>query len=112
MRLRRLLINAAIFQLDYKDQLTSENGVLYYSSVLGAGVKAANVSLYGNLNARVRGAEVSIAAKPFTGFNLGANLSYSKITSQGGTYACSDGVAPTALNPIHSCVSAKGQAPT
>ncbi|WP_162527229.1 TonB-dependent receptor [Sphingomonas solaris] len=106
---RALRVNAAIFQLDYKNQLTTLEGVRYFSSIAGANVQAANVSFYGNLDARVRGAELEIVARPFDRASLGANLSYSKIKSQGGIIPCNTATAPTAAVPVQLCTSPSGQ---
>ena len=106
---RNLRVNASVFQLDYKDQLTTLEGVRFFSTIPGANVQAANVSFYGNLDARVRGVELEIAARPFDRASLGANLSYSKIKSQGGTIPCNTATAPTAAVPVQLCNSPSGQ---
>lgn len=104
-----LRVDADIFQLDYKNQLTTFEGVQYFSSVPGAGVQTANVGFYRNIDSRVRGLEVAIAAKPLQNLSLGANISYSKIKSQGGSIPCNSSTPLTADNPINFCDSPKGQ---
>ena len=117
---RGFTVNAAIFQLDYKDQLTALEGVPYFNSVSSAASGSpSNTSLafYQNLDARVRGFELEIAARPLDGLNLGANISYTKIKSQGGSLPCNNGTVTaankfgdlSATNPIDFCVSPKGQ---
>ncbi|TVV72768.1 TonB-dependent receptor [Sphingomonas solaris] len=110
---RGLRVNAAVFQLDYKDQLTTFEGVQFFSSV-SARAAQTNVAFYRNLDAKVRGFEVEVAANPIENLSLGANISYSKIKSQGGLIpsnpgSCAGAVAVSAANPINFCQSAKGQ---
>ena len=104
---RALHINAAIFQLDYVNQLTSFQGVQYFDSVNNK-VANAGIAAYGNADARVRGFEVEIAAQPTRELSLGANLSYSSIKSKGGNFPCNKDqtVAAnklSAANPINFC---------
>ncbi len=117
---RGFTVNAAVFQLDYKDQLTALEGVPYFNSVSSAASGSpSNTSLafYRNLDARVRGVELEIAARPLDGLNLGANVSYTKIKSKGGSLPCNNGTVTaankfgdlSATNPIDFCVSPKGQ---
>lgn len=105
---RGFTINADVFQLDYKNQLTSFEGVPYYNSISG---RPSNTSLafYRNVDARVRGFEVDVGARPLDHLNLGASVSYSQIKSRGGEVPCDDGVTVTAGDPIHFCASPKGQ---
>ena len=106
---RTLRVNAAVFQLDYKDQLTTAEGVTYFNTVNGA-TAATSLAFYSNVDTRVRGAELEIAASPIDNLSLGANLSYSKIKSQGGSLPCNDATRPiNAANPINFCASPKGQ---
>ena len=104
-----LRVNAAIFQLDYKNQLTTFEGVNYFNTVSGR-VAATSLAFYRNIDAQVRGFELEIAATPIKNLSLGANLSYSKIKGQGGSVPCNDTTRPiTAANPINFCQSPKGQ---
>ncbi|TVV74759.1 TonB-dependent receptor [Sphingomonas solaris] len=112
---RRLRISAAIFQLDYKGQLTTFEGVPFFSST-SLRVARTNLAFFRNVDARVRGAEVEIAARPIDGLSLGANFSYSKIKSQGGAGPCDNGTVTAAnpngdlstANPVDFCPIAKG----
>ncbi len=104
-----LRVNAAVFQLDYKNQLTTFEGVQYFNTTSGSTAQT-SLAFYSNIDARVRGFELEIAAKPTDGLNLGVNLSYSKIKSQGGNIPCNDATRPiNAGNPINLCASPKGQ---
>ena len=106
---RWLRVNAAVFQLDYKNQLTTFEGVQYFNTVTSAAAQT-SLAFYRNIDAQVRGAELEIAANPIDNLNLAANLSYSKIKSQGGLVPCNDAARPVnAANPINLCVSPKGQ---
>jgi iron complex outermembrane recepter protein len=106
---RNLRVNAAVFQLDYKNQLTTFEGVRYFNTVSGAPAQT-SLAFYRNVDARVRGFEFEVAANPVENLSLGANISYSKIKSQGGQVPCNDlARAITEDNPINFCTSAKGQ---
>ncbi|MBV1687922.1 TonB-dependent receptor [Novosphingobium sp. G106] len=106
---RRLRINGAIFQLDYKNQLTTFEGVNYYNTVSAATAQT-SLAFYRNINARVRGFELEIAGQPIDNLSLSANLSYSQIKSQGGQVPCNNPARPiNAANPINFCASPKGQ---
>lgn len=99
---RNLHINASIFQLDYKNQLTSLYGVPYYN-VVNNRVDNGGIALYGNVDSQVRGFELEIAARPTRQLSLGANLSYSLIKAKGGSLPCGVGPTPTAGTPINYC---------
>ena len=106
-------VNAAVFQLDYKNQLTTFEGVSYFNTVTAATAQT-SLAFYSNVDARVRGFELEVAARPIQNLSIGANVSYSKIKSQGGNVpanpgACAGAVAVSAANPINVCPSAKGQ---
>jgi len=108
----RLRINAAVFQLDYKDQLTTFEGVQYFNTVSGSTAQT-SLAFYGNADAKVRGFEIEIAAKPIDNLSLGVNLSYSQIKAKGSLApanpgACSTAVAVSAANPINLCPLVKG----
>ncbi len=105
---RRLQFNITGFQLNYKDQLTTFEGVQYFNTVANQ-VAQTSLAFYRNVDARVRGVEVEVSARPVDGLNLGAQISYSKINSQGGTGPCNDASRPiNAANPINTCPIAKG----
>jgi iron complex outermembrane receptor protein len=106
---RRLRVNAAIFQLDYKDQLTRFEGVQYFNAT-SAAIAQTTLAFYQNVDSRVRGFELEIAAEPVDNLSLGANFSYSKIKSGGGLVPCNNpAVALNAANPINTCPSVKGE---
>ncbi len=105
----KLRINAAVFQLDYKNQLTTFEAVPYFNTVSGRTAQT-SLAFYRNVDAQVRGFELEIAAKPIDNLSLGANISYSKIKSQGGTVPCNDPTRPiNAANPINTCPLASGE---
>jgi iron complex outermembrane recepter protein len=106
---RRVNLNAAVFQINYDNQLTTFEGVQYFNTT-NSRVARTSIAFYRNVDARVRGFEVSVAARPTDNLELGANLAYSKIKSQGGNVPCNDPTRPiTAANPINTCPSPKGQ---
>jgi len=105
---RTLHVNASVYQLNYKNQLTSLEGVPYYDSVKGT-IDNGGVAFYGNANSRVRGFELEIAAQPTRQLSLGVNFAYSSIKSTGGTLP-GFGAAPlTAANPINYVTLSSGQ---
>ena len=102
-------VNAAVFQLDYKDQLTTFEGIQYFNTVTGRTAQT-SLAFYRNVDAQVRGFELEMAAKPIDNLSLGANISYSKIKSQGGEVPCNDAARPiNAANPINICPLGKGR---
>ncbi|WP_162527208.1 TonB-dependent receptor [Sphingomonas solaris] len=106
---RALRINADIFQINYKDQLTQFEGVPYFNTVSG-NISSTSLAFYSNVDSRVRGVEVEIYAKPIRNLSISTNLSYAKIKSRGGEVPCNDPSRPiTAANPINVCPSIKGQ---
>ena len=106
----RFKVNAAVFQLDYKDKLTTFEGVPYFNAVTGRAA-ATSIAFYRNIDSRVRGFELEIAAQPIDNLSLGASASYSKIKSRGGTVPCNNPTGPVinAANPINFCPSPEGQ---
>ena len=110
---QNLRINAALFQIDYGNQLTTFEAVRYWNTVAGR-VANTSIAFYRNIDSRVRGFELEVAAKPTNNLSLGANLSYSQIKSRGGTVPCNkdETVAAnvvSAANPINFCPSPEGQ---
>jgi iron complex outermembrane recepter protein len=103
-----LRINASIFQIDYANQLTTFEGVNYFNTVSGRTAQT-SIAFYRNIDSQVRGVELEVAANPLENLSLGANLSYAKIESQGGTVPCNAAAPITALNPINFCQSVKGE---
>ncbi len=107
---RKLHINASVFQIDYGNQLTTFEGVQYWNTVSNK-ASTTSIAFYRNINSRVRGFELEVAAQPTDRLSLGANVSYSSIKSQGGLVPCNDTAQPavSAANPINFCNSPKGQ---
>lgn len=107
---RRLRVHADVYQINYKDQLTAFGGIPYFDSVSGR-TALTLAAFYRNVDARVRGAEIDVAAKPLDNLSLGANASYSKIVSRGGIVPCDDPTGPALgpANPINFCASSSGQ---
>jgi iron complex outermembrane recepter protein len=105
----KLTINASVFQLNYKDQLTRFEGVKYFNATALAEATT-GIAFYRNVDSRVRGFEIELAAEPVENLSLGASLSYSKITAKGGRIPCNDPTGPalSAANPINTCALAKG----
>jgi iron complex outermembrane receptor protein len=106
---QNLRVNAAVFQIDYGNQLTTFEGVPYFNTISNR-TALTSLAFYRNVDSRVRGFELEVAAKPTDNLSLGANLSYSQIKSRGGTVPCNDPARPiTAANPINFCPSLEGQ---
>lgn len=107
---RNLRVNAAVFQIDYGNQLTTFEGVRYWNTVSGR-VATTSLAFYRNVDSQVRGFELEVAAQPIDNLSLGANLGYSKIKSKGGLVPCNDPAKPaiSAANPINFCTSPSGQ---
>jgi iron complex outermembrane recepter protein len=109
---RRLHINASVFQIDYKDQLTTFENIVYRNSVTNKDDKT-SLAFYRNVDSQVRGFELEIAAQPTDNLTLGANISYSIIKAKGGLVPANNGdcagTAATSLaNPINYCTLASG----
>ena len=110
---RNLHINAAAFQIDYKNQLTQFQNVSYFNQVT-AQANLTSLAFYRNVDSRVRGFELEVAAQPTEHLSLGANMSYSQIKSKGGLLPanpgdCAGTSAVSATNLINLCPSAPGQ---
>lgn len=104
-----LRVNVDVFQIDYKGQLTTGEGVNYYDAV-NQNIGTTSLAFYTNVDAKVRGVEAEVNFQPTRQINLGLNLSYSKIKSQGGTVPCNDTSRPLSpANPINTCPSPKGK---
>ena len=105
---RRFKANLSVFQLDYKDKLTTFEGVRYRQPT--GGETNTSLAFYRNLDSRVRGFELELAARPIDGLSLGANVSYSQITSKGASVPCTNpAVLLTAASPINFCPSPVGE---
>jgi iron complex outermembrane recepter protein len=110
---RRLQINASVFQLDYKNQLTTFEGVQYWNTVSNRAART-SVAFYRNVDSQVRGFEIEVNAQPVRNLTLNATLAYSQIKSKGGLVPANPGscagTAPvTAANPINFCPSVAGE---
>ncbi|MFM9978802.1 MAG: TonB-dependent receptor domain-containing protein, partial [Sphingomonadaceae bacterium] len=110
---RALQINASVFQLDYKNQLTTFEGVQYWNTV-SSRVARTSLAFYRNVDSTVRGFEIEVNAQPVRNLTLNATLAYSQIKSKGGLVPANPGdcagTAPvTAANPINFCPSVAGQ---
>ncbi len=110
---RNLRINAAAFQINYNDQLTSFRNVSYFNQVTRQ-ADLTSLAFFRNVDSRVRGFELEVAAQLADNVSLGANMSYSIIKSRGGLLpanpgSCSTAVAVSATNLINLCPSPAGQ---
>ncbi len=111
--------NAAVFQIDYDDQLTQFEGIQYWNPVGTGRIDRTSLAFYRNIDARVRGFEVEVTARPTDNLSFGANVSYSQIKSKGGLVPanpgdCAGTVALNAANfaagtQMNFCPSAVGQ---
>jgi iron complex outermembrane receptor protein len=105
----RLRLNASIYQINYKDQLTQFPGIQYRSVVDGS-ITQTSAAFYQNVDTRVRGFEGEFAAEPIEHLTLAGTLSWSEITSLGGMIPCNNPAVPlTATNEMNFCPSQKGQ---
>ncbi|HEX7821646.1 MAG TPA: TonB-dependent receptor plug domain-containing protein [Sphingobium sp.] len=104
-----LRVNFDLFQIDYKGQLTTGEGVAYYDTV-NQSVSTTSLAFYTNVDARVRGIEAEVQLRPIHNLSLGLNLSYARIQAQGGSAPCNDATrAITPANPINTCPISKGK---
>lgn len=104
-----IYFNADVFQIDYKDQLSQFEGIAYFNAVSGSASQT-SLAFFANVDARVRGFEAEINARPLAGLTLAANLSYAKIKSKGGPVPCNDASRPiSATNQLNFCPSVRGQ---
>jgi len=116
---RQLHINASVFQIDYKDQLTAFEGIKYWNPTGTGKVDVTSLAFYRNVNSQVRGFEVEIAVQPTDHLSLGANISYSQIKSKGGLLPANPGDCAGTFTPdaahynagqqMNFCPSAVGQ---
>ncbi|WP_373083692.1 TonB-dependent receptor [Zhongshania sp.] len=104
-----LKVNAAIFQIDYADQLTQYQYQPYFNTTTGAPAETSTAFFY-NVDAQVRGAELEVASNPINNLVLNTNLSYSKIEAKGGQAPCKDPSRPlSATNVINLCEVESGK---
>ena len=88
---RAFTFNASVFQIDYNDQLTQFEGVQYWNPIGAGKIDRTSLAFYRNIDSRVRGFELEMTARPVDGLSLGANISYSRITSKGGLLPANPG---------------------
>lgn len=105
---RGFTANLSLYQLDYKGQLTTFEGVNYFNSLSGAPATT-SLAFYRNVDSRVRGLEIELTAKPVKNLMLAANIAYAKIKSRGGSAPCNQGAPITAANPINFCQVPSGR---
>lgn len=98
---RGFTANLSLYQLDYKGQLTTFEGIPYFNSISGA-VANTSLAFYRNVDSRVRGLEIELTAQPIDNLMLGANIAYAKIKSRGGIVPVPNGPPITAANPINT----------
>ena len=104
-----LRVNAAIFQIDYDDQLTQYQYQPYFNTNSGTPAETSTAFFY-NVDAQVRGAEIEVASNPINNLVLNTNLSYSKIEAKGGQAPCRDPSRPlSATNVINLCEVESGK---
>lgn len=104
---RAVRFNAAIFQIDYKDQLTQFQGVEYLDRFTGQSSRT-SLSFYTNVDSRIRGVEAELVFSPVKNLNLSANVAYSKTQALGSLVPCNAATPLTANNPINYCPLPKG----
>jgi outer membrane receptor protein involved in Fe transport len=88
-----LVVNADVFLIDYKDQLTQFQATPYYNGITGE-IGSTSVAFFRNLDAQVIGGEIEISAAPIDNLVLNTYLSYSAIESEGGSVPCIDDSRP------------------
>lgn len=106
---RNLKFNVAAFQIEYQGQLTKFQGIKFYDITNPDKPGLTGVTSYFNTNARVRGIEAEISARPIDGLSIDANLSYAQIKSKGGLVPCNGSTALTFDHPINYCPAVAGQ---
>lgn len=107
-----LRVNADAFQIDYDGQLVSFGGVQYWNTAKNQ-ADVTGIAFFSNINSRVRGFELEVAAEPLEHLSLNALVSYAKIKSRGGLVpapvgACPGAVAVSPTNPINRCPAVEG----
>ncbi len=103
---RSVRLNADVFYIDYKNQLTQFQNIRYFNSVSNA-TSRTGVAFFSNIDSEVMGAELELDVSPLDGLLLGAHLSYAEIESAGGEVPCDGPVS--AANPINTCTAESGQ---
>jgi iron complex outermembrane receptor protein len=102
-------LNASIFQIDYKGQITQFPSIPYWSSSTNS-VSRVSTAFYQNVDSKVKGVEAEFAAEPIRGLTLGATAAYAKITSAGSSAPCENPAVPlSATNVMNFCTLPKGE---
>jgi iron complex outermembrane receptor protein len=105
----RLRVNASVFQIDYKGQITQFPSIPYWASNTNT-VSRVSSSFYQNVDSKVKGVEAEIAFEPVRNLTIGATAAYAKITSQGSLAPCENPAVPlSAANVMNFCPLAKGR---
>ncbi len=104
-----LRVNADVFQIDYKDQMNAYRAVPYYNNISPSSNSVTTVSFLHNSDAQVQGVELEVQYVPVDNLTLGANFSFTEITSDGGEIPCRDITRPlSASNQMNFCPSESG----
>jgi len=105
----RLRLNASVFQIDYKGQITQFPSIQYWASNTNA-VSRVSSSFYQNVDTKVKGIEAEFAFEPIRNLTIGGTAAYAKITSQGSLAPCDNPAVPlSATNVMNFCTLAKGR---
>ena len=104
----RLRLNASVFQIDYKGQITQFPSIPYWASNTNS-VSRVSAAFYQNVDSKVKGVEAELAFEPVRNLTLAATAAYAKITSQGSLAPCENpAIALSATNVMNFCVLPKG----
>jgi iron complex outermembrane receptor protein len=104
----RLRINANIFRIDYKGQITQFPGTPYWALNTNS-VSRTAPSFYQNIDSRVQGVEAELAVEPVRNLTLAATAAYAEITSQGSLAPCENPAIPLSPNnAMNFCPLPKG----
>ena len=98
-----LVVNADVFLIDYKDQLTQFQSTPYWNGITEE-IGSTSVAFFQNVDAQVMGGEVEITAAPMENLTLTTYLSYAQIETEGGNVPCIDDTRPIGPdNIINTC---------
>jgi iron complex outermembrane receptor protein len=104
----RMRLNASIFQIDYKGQITQFPSIPYFASNTNA-VSRVSTAFYQNVDSKVKGVEAEFAVEPVRNLTFGATAAYAKITSAGSKAPCENPAVPlSATNVMNFCTLPKG----
>jgi iron complex outermembrane receptor protein len=105
----RLRLNASVFQIDYKGQITQFPSIQYWANNIN-GVSRVSSAFYQNVDSKVKGVEAEFAFEPVRNLTLGATAAYAKITSEGSLAPCDNPAIPLSpTNVMNFCPLAKGR---